>query len=167
MFRTLEDFGRTYKSHFEATLKLFSALSDESLGRAVHEGHRDLAGIAWHIVTAIPEMMNRTGLAMSAVNPESMPPRTVAEIVKGYETAGKELEAAIGAQWTDESLGQMDDMYGEQWPRGLTLAILLHHEVHHRGQMTVLMRQAGLRVPGIYGPSKEEWQEYGMPAPPY
>jgi uncharacterized damage-inducible protein DinB len=30
--------------------------------------------------------------------------------------------------------------------------------------MTVLMRQAGLRVPGIYGPAKEEWEEHGMPA---
>jgi len=25
------------------------------------------------------------------------------------------------------------------------------------------MRQAGLKVPGIYGPSKEEWETYGMP----
>ena len=28
----------------------------------------------------------------------------------------------------------------------------------------VLMRQAGLAVPGVYGPSKEEWGAYGMPA---
>ena len=27
----------------------------------------------------------------------------------------------------------------------------------------VLMRQAGLGVPGIYGPSKEEWATMGMP----
>ncbi len=31
--------------------------------------------------------------------------------------------------------------------------------------MTVLMRQAGLTVPGIYGPSKEEWANLGMEAP--
>ncbi|MBI2416475.1 MAG: hypothetical protein HYV28_00920 [Ignavibacteriales bacterium] len=30
--------------------------------------------------------------------------------------------------------------------------------------MTVLMRQAGLKVPGAYGPSREEWAAYGMPA---
>jgi uncharacterized damage-inducible protein DinB len=33
--------------------------------------------------------------------------------------------------------------------------------------MTVLMRQAGLRVPGVYGPSQEEWSQFGMEAPPY
>jgi hypothetical protein len=35
----------------------------------------------------------------------------------------------------------------------------------YRGQMTVLMRQAGLKVPVIYGPAREEWQEFGMAAP--
>jgi hypothetical protein len=29
--------------------------------------------------------------------------------------------------------------------------------------MTVLMRQAGLVVPGVYGPAREEWAVYGMP----
>jgi uncharacterized damage-inducible protein DinB len=31
--------------------------------------------------------------------------------------------------------------------------------------MTVLMRQAGLAVPGVYGPAREEWAAYGMAAP--
>jgi len=56
-------------------------------------------------------------------------------------------------------------MYGEKWARGVTLHILLVHEIHHRGQMTVLMRQAGLKVPGVYGPAKEEWTQYKMPEP--
>jgi uncharacterized damage-inducible protein DinB len=56
-------------------------------------------------------------------------------------------------------------MYGERWTRGFTLFASLLHEVHHRGQMTVLMRQAGLAVPGTAGPSKQEWAQWGM-APP-
>jgi hypothetical protein len=27
------------------------------------------------------------------------------------------------------------------------------------------MRQAGLRVPGVYGPAKEEWEDLGMEPP--
>jgi uncharacterized damage-inducible protein DinB len=57
-------------------------------------------------------------------------------------------------------------MYGEQWPRGTMLNALIAHQTHHRGQMTVLMRQAGVPVPGMYGPSKEEWAAMGMPAQP-
>jgi len=55
-------------------------------------------------------------------------------------------------------------MYGETWKRGMTLLYLMLHQAHHRGQITVLMRQAGLKVTGIYGPAKEEWQTMGMPA---
>ena len=43
--------------------------------------------------------------------------------------------------------------------------VLVTHQTHHRGQMTVLMRQAGLKVPDVYGPAKEGWATYGMPAP--
>ena len=47
------------------------------------------------------------------------------------------------------------------WTKGQALSVLLVHQIHHRGQMTVLMRQAGLKVPGIYGPALEEWERYG------
>jgi uncharacterized damage-inducible protein DinB len=33
---------------------------------------------------------------------------------------------------------------------------LVRHLIHHRGQLIVLMREAGLIVPGVYGPSREE-----------
>jgi uncharacterized damage-inducible protein DinB len=59
-------------------------------------------------------------------------------------------------------LGEVIEMYGEKWTRAQALAGLLKHEIHHRAQITVLMRQAGLKVPGVYGPAKEEWVSYGM-----
>lgn len=45
------------------------------------------------------------------------------------------------------------------------LRCLVFHQIHHRGELIVLMRQAGLRVPGLYGPAKEDWATYGIPAP--
>jgi hypothetical protein len=29
----------------------------------------------------------------------------------------------------------------------------------------VLMRQAGLEIPGLYGPSRQEWAAFGMKPP--
>jgi len=49
--------------------------------------------------------------------------------------------------------------------RGTTLGVLLIHQAHHRGQLTVLMRRAGLVVPGIVGPNKEDWSQWGMKPP--
>ena len=73
---------------------------------------------------------------------------------------------AVKEQWTDETLLQEDNIYGETWKRGFTLLALNDHETHHFGQLTVLMRNAGLPVHGRFGPSKEEWAVYGMEQPP-
>ena len=54
-------------------------------------------------------------------------------------------------------------MFGQVWKRSELLSSLVRHQVHHRGQMTILMRQAGLKVPGVYGPAREEWAKMGMP----
>ena len=166
MLRRMEDAHSALATRSEAALKILGALTDESLQRRVADDHRSLAGMAWHVVTSMPEMMNRTGLGVSSVDPESSPPRDAASIVDGYRKVSAELRERLKA-WSDADLEIADDMYGEKWQRGLTLAILIQHEIHHLGQMTVLMRQAGLAVPGVFGPAKEEWTAYGMPEPPY
>lgn len=75
------------------------------------------------------------------------------------------MVSAIKEQWNDQSLKEEHDMFGRQMPNGASLLLVILHQTHHRGQMTVLMRQAGLKVPGIYGPSQEEWSAIGMEPP--
>jgi uncharacterized damage-inducible protein DinB len=147
------------------TRKLLAELTDASLAQAVAQDHRTLGRLAWHITTAIPEMMNRTGLHIGGPSPDAPVPATAEAIRHGYDEAARSLLAEIRAKWTDAALLLKDEMYGEGWTRALTLAILVAHQTHHRGQMTVLMRQAGLKVPGVYGPSREEWAAMGAPPP--
>jgi uncharacterized damage-inducible protein DinB len=33
---------------------------------------------------------------------------------------------------------------------------LLHHAIHHRGQLALMCRLAGGTPPGLYGPNREE-----------
>jgi uncharacterized damage-inducible protein DinB len=167
MFRTIEDFLNEYQQLNERTIKIFSELADSNLKKAVKAGYRNLGQLAWHIVVTVPEMMGRTGLPVSSVDQEARPPKSAMAILKGYKQVSKELIEAIKSQWTDETLLQTDDMYGEAWMRGKTLFSLITHEIHHVGQMTVLLRQAGAQVPGLYGPSKEEWSQFGMQPPSY
>lgn len=71
---------------------------------------------------------------------------------------------SVAKYCTDETVLQTDEMYDETWERVLTLFYLIAHQSHHRGQLTVLMRKAGLPVPGVYGPAREEWAAMGAPA---
>ena len=92
-------------------------------------------------------------------------PANAALIGQEYKKSSESLLSAI-ASWDDKTLETEDDMYGERWNRATSLLILLMHQTHHRGQLTVLMRQAGLPIAGMYGPTKEDWAKYGMPTPP-
>jgi uncharacterized damage-inducible protein DinB len=127
--------------------------------------HRTLGRLAWHITTSVGEMMSRTGLKVSGPAEDAPVPPTAAAIQAGYDEAARSLLGEMRAKWTDASLKIEDDMYGQKWARALSLSILVAHQTHHRAQMTVLMRQAGLKVPGVYGPAKEEWAAMGMQPP--
>jgi len=162
MFRTVEDFLSTWAYERESTLKVFSKLTDESLNREISSGQRTIARLAWHIAHTVPEMLNRTGLNVSGAENSSPAPSSVQEIISEYTLASQSAADEIKNSWNDATLLEEDDMYGMQWKRGTTLSILINHQAHHRGQLTVLMRQEGLIVPGVYGPSKEEWVSYGM-----
>lgn len=163
MFRTIDDFLRGWERETEATARVFAALTDESLRQTVYPGGRSLGRIAWHIVQTLPEMGNRTGLAIQGPGEADPLPTTAEEIAAQFRTAAESVGREVREKWGDEDLRVEDDLYGQRWARGLTLTALLSHQTHHRGQMTVLMRQAGLKVPGVYGPSREEWADYGMP----
>jgi uncharacterized damage-inducible protein DinB len=165
MFRNLEDFQKSWEYETECTLKLLRALTDPSLQQAVTPHDRTLGRIAWHVVTTVPEMMGRAGLKLSGPTHDAPMPTEARAFAPAYETVAKSLAEQLREQWTDATLTQKDDMYGERWKRGFTLAVLIRHQAHHRGQMTVLMRQAHLKVPGVYGPAREEWGEFGMQPP--
>ena len=164
MLRKIEDFQKDWAYESEMTTKLLRALTDESLGQKVYADGRDLGFLGWHLVQTLGEMLGLVGLKIDAPAHDSARPDSAAEIVAAYEKGAKSVTEEINANWTDETLLQEDQMYGETWARGLTLLLLITHQSHHRGQMTVLMRQAGLPVPGVYGPSKEEWAAFGAPA---
>ena len=166
MIRKIEDFERDWQYEADSTAALFKNLTDESLGQKVTGDGRSLGFLAWHIVTTLGEMPGHTGLTIDAPPVDSAVPASAAEIVSAFETAANSVKTEVAKNWTDETLEIEDNMYGETWKRGLTLLYLMMHQTHHRGQMTVLMRQAGLKVNGIYGPSREEWEAFGMPAMP-
>ncbi|CAN5270084.1 DinB family protein [soil metagenome] len=164
MYRKIEDFQRDWTYEAEQTVKLFQNFTDESLAQKLTEDSRSLGFLAWHLTQTLGEMPAHTGLKIDAPSQESEVPTVASEIVSAFEKAANSVKEEVVKNWTDETLEIEDSMYGETWKRGLTLLYLMMHQAHHRGQITVLMRQAGLKVIGIYGPAKEEWQAMGMPA---
>jgi uncharacterized damage-inducible protein DinB len=165
MYRKIEDFLGDWEYETEMTAKVFQNLKEEHLNHTFHSDNRTLGRLAWHITHTLGEMMHRAGLPVKEMDPEPEN-LTLETLISLYKRDAESVKTAVKLTWKDEELEEKVAMYGDEWKKGYVLAILIRHQTHHRGQMTVLMRQVGLKVPGIYGPSKEEWVEMGMPALP-
>jgi uncharacterized damage-inducible protein DinB len=162
---SIAEFEELWTHESDSTRKLYKELTDRSLAQQITNDHRTLGRLAWHITTSVGEMMRRCGLHVGGPAEDAPVPSSAAAIRDAYDLAARTLLGDMKAKWTDATLLVEDDMYGQKWKRTLTLAILVAHQTHHRGQLTVLMRQAGLKVPGVYGPSKDEWAAMGMSPP--
>lgn len=158
----VSDFINDFDYETEATIKILKNLTDSSLKQKVTENGRSLGRLAWHITGSFGEMGSTAGLTDLHNVDDKIIPSSAKVIVDEYIKAIITLKKAVLKQWNDDALTNEINMYGQTWTKGQTLSVLLVHQMHHRGQMTVLMRQAGLKVPGIYGPSFEEWSAIGM-----
>ena len=164
MYRKIDEFIDDWKSESESTRKVFGALTNESLDQKVYDQGRSIRQLAWHITVSLSDTLHHSGLPAEAIDESQPAPKTVDELIKRYESESKKIPEIIKANWTDEMLDEEINIFGQQWKRDTVLSSLIKHEAHHRAQITVLMRQAGLKVPGVYGPSKEEWAAFGMPS---
>lgn len=161
MYHTINEFLEDWKYESEATLKVFQNLTDDSLNFRPESFNRTVGRLAWHITVTISEMLCRTGLEMEELNDNEYP-KIAEEILNHYKSASDSLVQNLTKEWSDNSLNEDVNMYGETWTKEMILTSLVKHQIHHRAQITVLMREAGLKVPGIYGPSYEEWTAMGM-----
>jgi uncharacterized damage-inducible protein DinB len=164
MYRTIEDFTDDWRQETSSTLRIFRTLTDASLTQRVTGEGRSLGFLAWHITKSLGEVGDRAGLHVPLPADDISMPAKAADIVGTYLSTARSLGDEVRQHWNNSSLEEEVDMYGEKWKRGFALAALIRHQTHHCGQMTVLMRQAGLLVAGVCGPSKEEWARWGMPA---
>jgi uncharacterized damage-inducible protein DinB len=165
MFQSLDSFFKVWTLEAGATQKMLNQLTDESLSQEVTPENWSLGRIAWHLVAVIGVSVSQTDLSMDAPTKDYPVPSSSRLIADSYQTVSSAFIEAIKNQWTDKSCSEVIEVFGQKMSKGDLLFFLIQHQTHHRAQMTVLMRQAGLSVPGLYGPSKEEWVQIGMKAP--
>lgn len=165
MYHSIAEFVADWQHETAATARVFAVLTDESLAQPVTAEGRTLGRLAWHIVQTLTEMPHTAGLLEADELHHQPVPGEAASIREAYQRLAQQVPGTVTARWTDAQLEEEVPMYGQTWQKRTVLSVLIRHEIHHRGQLTVLMRQAGLRLPGVYGPVREDWAQWGLPAP--
>ncbi len=146
----------------QTTKRVLDRIPDDKLAWKPHPKSYSLGQLALHIAS-VP------GSVAAAVVPDSMEapnflqpePKSRQEVL---DTFSKSLESA------KDTLKKMDDArLTSMWrltkngkvlmsvPRiGFIRSILMNHNYHHRGQLSVYLRMLDVPVPSIYGPSADE-----------
>ncbi len=158
MYRKTEDFLNDWSRVNAGTLEVLNAVTDEKLDQAIVEGHSTLGWLGWHLVYSIPFFAKILGFDVSAPGDRNIVPKKASEIADAYRNVAGQFAEKVKKTITDDKLQDTVEFRGSM-PVGALLRIVIEHEIHHRGQMTVLLRQAGLKVPGVMGPTKEEREQ--------
>jgi uncharacterized damage-inducible protein DinB len=165
MYYRINEFIEDWNNEIDRTSLIFEMIPEGSKSIVVCDTVRSLDRLAFHIPQGIVQISTLAGLLDVQELAEDPLPPTMAGITGLYRYYHARVTAAIPELWTDEMLTGSVTMYGQEFRRGEILSLLVNHEMHHRSQLTVVMRLAGLRVPGLYGPVSEDWQVSGLPVP--
>jgi uncharacterized damage-inducible protein DinB len=146
----------------QTTRRVLERVPENQLGWKPHAKSMSLGQLALHVAT--------TPGAVAEICQQS--PFQVPEFTQPSATSSAELLTALeeSVQKAREILNTMDDAaLARTWrvvdgdrelmalPIGAVLrSIMLNHWYHHRGQLSVYLRQLEVPVPSIYGPSADE-----------
>jgi uncharacterized damage-inducible protein DinB len=111
--------------------------------------------LAWHIAASEMRFLDALRAGEFDFSPRPRPDsiQTAADLNRWY---AENFEARVGqvAQLSSEQLVKIVDFRGLfQLPAVMYLGFILHHSVHHRGQLSMYLRPMGAKVPSIYGES--------------
>jgi len=116
---------------------------------------RSAIELAWHITSTEMRFLEAVANGQFDLSPRPRPDsiRNSADLSAWYaDNYGPRVEKLKSL--STEQLMKIVDFRGLfQFPAVIYLGFLLHHTVHHRGQLSTYLRPMGGKVPAIYGES--------------
>jgi len=148
----------------QTTRRVFERVPDSQLAWRPHAKARTLGELALHVAmvpggvaelvaSASPAQAPRFGTDPSPKSASELIPALDQSIAKAKAVLGGMDDATLAATW--RMMNGDRELFAI--PRVAFLrSIMLNHWYHHRGQLTVYLRELGVPVPSIYGPSADE-----------
>ena len=146
----------------ETTRRVLERVPGDRLSWKPHAKSMSLGQLALHIAM-VPGAVAQLSTQAQVPPPQFIHPEpaSAAELIPALD---KSIQQA-----TEVLRGMDDAVLGRTWRvvdgdrevmavpvGGLLRSIMLNHWYHHRGQLSVYLREVGVPVPSIYGPSADE-----------
>ena len=152
-----------YDHEMGTTRKLLDRLPDGKFSWKPHEKSMSLGGLATHLAN-IPYwgdvILNHSSIDLSTMPPNLAEKTSRAAVLADFDDKVRKTrafldrtDAELVSPWTLKRGGQ--EIFTA--PRVAAFrSFVLHHIIHHRGQLSVYLRLNDVPVPAIYGPSADE-----------
>jgi uncharacterized damage-inducible protein DinB len=147
----------------QTTRRVLERVPDKQLAWRPHEKARTLGELALHVATVpggVAELVTSQTPAQ-VPNFTDPSPQSAAELIPALDQSIAKAKKLLGGMDDAELMSTWRLMQGEREvfavPRvALLRSIMLNHWYHHRGQLTVYLRELDVPVPSIYGPSADD-----------
>jgi uncharacterized damage-inducible protein DinB len=146
----------------KTTRRVLERVPEAHLGWKPHEKSMTLGQLALHVAMLpgnVAQAVVQPSIPLPAfTHPAAESARELVPKLDESVTQAKTLlagldDAALGATWRVMN----GDQPVMEVPRAVFMrSVMLNHWYHHRGQLSVYLRQLGVPVPSIYGPSADE-----------
>jgi uncharacterized damage-inducible protein DinB len=147
----------------QTTRRVLERVPDNQLAWRPHQKARTLGELALHVATVpggVAELVASPSPAQAPTFADPSP-NSASELIPALDQSIGKAKRALGGMDDAALMAPWRLMQGERElfavPRAALLrSIMLNHWYHHRGQLTVYLRELGVPVPSIYGPSADE-----------
>ena len=160
MSKELQTFLDTWDEEAKKTVAMLQSLPVDKYDFRPDAGGRSLGELGWHLAETEAYMtygIEQGAFEMGTKPPGIERPKTVEELAPGFERVHADAVQRVRKLTPADLDREIKFFTGTPVTvRQILWTMLLHHEIHHRGQLSVLCRLAGGCAPAPYGPNREE-----------
>jgi uncharacterized damage-inducible protein DinB len=147
----------------QTTRRVLERVPGDQLAWRPHPKARTLGELAMHVAVVPGAVAELIGSPSPHQVPQFSDPilQSASELIPALDQSIAKAKHKLGGMADEEILATWRMMQGERelfaLPRmALLRSIMLNHWYHHRGQLSVYLRELDVPIPSIYGPSADE-----------
>jgi uncharacterized damage-inducible protein DinB len=161
LMNAVESFIAVWDREAQKTVDLLKMLPSGQYDFRPDAGGRSLGELAWHLAEL--DAYVSYGIANGAFAEDVKPPNikrpmTIEELAPGYKRVHEEARERVRNLKPIDLEKEMQFFGSTQTVSALLWGVMLLHSIHHRGQLSLMVRLSGGVVPELFGPTRERSQ---------